>query len=85
MKTRMRYRRGWLSQQRPRRRLYEPRRKIRFRFQGIKYQRKISPAPNVGITVRLKTDQQIRRGAWVEITHSADGTEFHGKIMEVKE
>ena len=52
---------------------------------GIKYTRKISPAPNVGITVRLKTDQQIRRGALVEITHSEDGTEFHGKIMEVKE
>ena len=52
---------------------------------GIKYTRKISPAPNDGITVRLKTDQQIRRGALVEITHSEDGTEFHGKIMEVKE
>lgn len=52
---------------------------------GIKYPRKISPAPNDGITVRLKTDQKIRRGAWVEITHSEDGTEFHGKIIEVKE
>lgn len=51
-------------------------------MEKLKYTRTISPAPNNGISVRLVEDQAIRRGARVEITHSADGKKI---TMEVKE
>lgn len=51
----------------------------------ISYERGINSAPNDGIAVRLIKKGKACQGARVEITQSADGMEFYGKIMEAKE
>ena len=48
----------------------------------ISYERAINKAPNDGITVRLIKKGKACHGARVEITQSADGMEFYGKIVE---
>ena len=48
----------------------------------ITYERAINKAPNDGITVRLIKKGKACHGARVEITQSADGMEFYGKIVE---